>query len=342
MMQVLQYLLVVCISFFPLGANAKLPKVLENLNATVLVVAENKIKNPFDTIIQEDQKDKDRQTPIGLGTGVVISGNGIIITNHHVIEGAENIFVHVYSKTDTKKYPVKVIGVDAITDIAVLQITTLPLPKSISSVTWAEEITIAEIGDDIYTIGHPQGMGWTVSKGVIGHTERNVTSPWQTFIQHDSLIMPGNSGGGMFDEQGHLAGINTILIPSRDQTNTQAWSLSVTIEDVKWSFERIMKYGKPRRPALNVTVDYDDKLKQLSITPNSGSNAEKSGITGKNILLKVNNAEVTSYPELFKILKTKKDGDSITVETFANEKVSTYTFELENWNILGELEVKTD
>jgi len=338
MMRVLQYLLVVCISFLPLGANAKLPKIYENLNATVLIVAEKNKQDPFDTIIKPGSDDKKRETPVGLGTGVVISSDGIIITNHHVIENAGNIVLYVYSKTDTKKYQTKVIGIDRITDIAVLKITTFPLPESIAQITWSDEV---DIGDDIYTIGHPQGMVWTVSKGVIGHLERNITSPWQTFIQHDSLIMPGNSGGGMFDEQGHLAGINTILIPSADQTNTQAWSLSVNIEDVKWSFERIMKWGKPRRPALNVTIDYNEDTKELSVTPNKGSNAIKSCMKEESILLKVNNKDASTYPKLFEILKNKLDGDQVTMETKLDNKVYTCTFNLENWTVLSE-KSKTD
>jgi len=100
-----------------------------------------------------------------------------------------------------------------------------------------------------------------------------------------------------------------------------------------------MKWGKPRRPALNVTIDYNDDLKQLSVTPNKGSNAQKSGIPDNSVLLKVNNNPVSNYSDLFNILKSQKDGDNITVETLTNKKVSTHTFELENWEVL---EVKTD
>lgn len=339
MMQVLQYLLVVCISLVPLNVQAKLPKVVENLNATVLIVAEKNKTNPLDVIIDDPiGEDGPRTTPMGLGTGVVISGDGIIITNHHVIDEADLIFVYVYAEDDSKKYTAKVLGVDPITDIAVLKFADKELPKSIASITWSDGPIV---GDDIYSIGHPQGMAWTVSKGIIGNAKRFVTSPWQTMIQHDSLIMPGNSGGGLFDEEGHLVGINTIIVPSQDQTNTQAWSMGVTIADVKWSFERIMKYGKPRRPALNVTVDYNKEDNILFITPNSGSNAEKSGLKGKHQLLNVNGNKVSNYPDLFKLLKEKIDGDSITIETKVKDKIETYTFKLENWNVLDS-KVKTD
>src|SRR6056300_1080484 len=104
MMQVLQYLLVVCISLVPLTVQAKLPKIQDNLNATVLIVAEKNETNPLSIITENKEEDNDRQTPFGLGTGVVVSPDGIIITNHHVIEGDTKIFVYVYETEDTIKY----------------------------------------------------------------------------------------------------------------------------------------------------------------------------------------------------------------------------------------------
>ena len=339
MMQVLQYLLVICISLVPLSVNAKLPKVLENLNATVLIVAENKKRDPLDFLVEPTKDSEKKKAPTGMGTGVIISkSEGIIITNHHVIDRSSKIIVYVYSKDDTTKYNAKIIGVDEITDIAVLKITDFPLPDNITEVTWSNG---PEIGHDVYTIGHPQGMAWTVAKGIVGHTERYPASPWQTMIQHDSLIMPGNSGGGLFDESGHLVGINTLLLESRDKTNTQAWSLSVSIDDVRWSFSRIMKWGSPRRPAMNVALEYNEDTKELSVIPNKGSNAIKSCMKEESILLKVNNKDASTYPKLFEILKNKLDGDQVTMETKLDNKVYTCTFNLENWTVLSE-KSKTD
>lgn len=335
MMQVLQYLLVVCISLVPLTVQAKLPKVIDNLNATVLIVAEKNKNNALDQIIND--ADANRNTPIGLGTGVVIGGD-LIITNHHVIDGADVVNVYVYDENDTTKYKAKILGVDPITDIAVLKFKD-KLPKTITSVTWSDG---PKVGDDIYSIGHPQGMSWTVSKGIIGNPKRWPSTPWQTMIQHDSLIMPGNSGGGIFDEEGHLVGINTIIVQSQDKTNTQAWSLAVTLEDVKWSFERILKWGKPRRPALNVTVDFDEINNTLFITPNAGSNAELSGMIGKHQILKINGNVITNYEQLFQFLRGEIDGNKVTVKTKFNNKVNDYTFKLEEWGVLKEVESKVE
>lgn len=321
-MRVLQYLLVVCvISTVTISSSALagLTKITENLNATVLVIG----KKDGEVVT----KDK---IAVGMGSGVVISDEGHFVTNYHVIEDATSVFVLVYDENDKNEYPTEIIGVDKVMDIAVLKIVSDKMPK-FNRITWGDNPLP---GDDVYTIGHPQGMVWTVAKGIVGHEKRYATSPWQRLIQSDSLIMPGNSGGPMFDEKGNLIGINTLLVPSKDDMNTQAWSMSIHVEDVMWAVQRIFAYGDVRRPALNITVE--DGEGRLFITPNANSNIAKSGLNKKVKLLRADDLNILTYEHLFSVLKNHKDGDRLVIAVEEDGQEKEYSFRLESWSVLDQ------
>lgn len=322
MMRVLQYLLVVCvISTVTVSSTALagLTKITENLNATVLVIG----KKDGEVVT----KDK---IAVGMGSGVVISDEGHFVTNYHVIEDATSVFVLVYDENDKNEYPTEIIGVDKVMDIAVLKIVSDKMPK-FNRITWGDNPLP---GDDVYTIGHPQGMVWTVAKGIVGHEKRYASSPWQRLIQSDSLIMPGNSGGPMFDEKGNLIGINTLLVPSKDDMNTQAWSMSIHVEDVMWAVQRIFAYGDVRRPALNITVE--DGEGRLFITPNANSNIAKSGLNKKVKLLRADDLNIITYEHLFSVLKNHKDGDRLVIAVEEDGQEKEYSFRLESWSVLDQ------
>lgn len=321
-MRVLQYLLVVCvISTVTVSSTALagLTKITENLNATVLVIG----KKDGEVVT----KDK---IAVGMGSGVVISDEGHFVTNYHVIEDATSVFVLVYDENDKNEYPTEIIGVDKVMDIAVLKIVSDKMPK-FNRITWGDNPLP---GDDVYTIGHPQGMVWTVAKGIVGHEKRYASSPWQRLIQSDSLIMPGNSGGPMFDEKGNLIGINTLLVPSKDDMNTQAWSMSIHVEDVMWAVQRIFAYGDVRRPALNITVE--DGEGRLFITPNANSNIAKSGLNKKVKLLRADDLNIITYEHLFSVLKNHKDGDRLVIAVEEDGQEKEYSFRLESWSVLDQ------
>tara|TARA_Y100000114_G_scaffold38372_2_gene34085 strand:- start:3055 stop:3978 length:924 start_codon:yes stop_codon:yes gene_type:complete len=304
----------------------------ENLNATILVIGSN-----------PESEIKKSKTPTGVGTGVVFTSDGLFVTNWHVISTAKEIEIYVYNKDDNKKYKAEIIGVDKVMDIAVLKIKE-PLPKVMNHAIWGED---PAVGEEIYMIGHPQGMVWSVSKGIVSHKRRYIESPWQRMIQTDALLMPGNSGGPLFNEMGHVVGINTVIIPSQDRTNTQAWGMSVHVEDVLWSINRIMAYGKPRRPAMNVDAEYDDENDWVLINPKTNSNIFRSGLNGEAKVVDIDDNPVANFNDLYKFLKTKKDGDTVTITVEQNKVVKDYTFNLEPWGVHDnqdewESEVETD
>ena len=312
-------------------AFAELPKIKENLNATVMVIG-----------VDSADEIKPKNTT-GVGTGVVFTSDGLFVTNWHVIESAKDIEVYVYHKDDDTKYKAEIIGGDKVMDLAVLKIKE-PLPPIFDHADWGED---PDIGEDIYMIGHPQGLVWSVSKGIVSHKRRYVNSPWQRMIQTDALLMPGNSGGPLLDDIGQVIGINALIVPSQDRTNTQAWGMSIHVEDVKWSIDRIMAYGKPRRPALNVDASYNDEEKFVLINPKTNSNLQKAGLSGEAKVVTLNDTPIQNFADMYKFLKTKKDGDSVTITVEQQGVVKNYTFNLEVWGVLSnqeewDSEVETD
>ena len=159
--------------------------------------------------------------------------------------------------------------------------------------------------------------------------------------------MPGNSGGALFDNMGHIVGINSVIVPSQDGTNTQAWGMSIHIDDLKWSIDRIMSYGKPRRPALNIDASYNEEEKFVLINPKPNSNIFRAGLSGDAKVVDIDDNPIENFRDMYKFLKTKKDGDTVTITVEQKGVVKDYTFNLEVWGVLSnqkewESKVKTD
>jgi serine protease Do len=157
--------------------------------------------------------------------------------------------------------------------------------------------------------------------------------------------MPGNSGGPLFDEHGDLIGINTLMILSRDPTaKTQAWAMSIHLDDVRWVYDRILSYGRVRRPALNIEVDFDVDMKRVKIKASPESNLYVAGMTSESYILEIDGIQVQEYGDIFEYLKTKLDGEIaiVKVENVESGEVSTHTFELGDWESLSKKEEKQE
>ena len=346
MTRVQQCLLIVCVSFFTFCgwtsvANSSLPNIENNLHSTVLVATKNVTPRLDETTHNMAPVPAPDITNPGMGTGIIMTDKGHIITNYHVVEKGNTISVWMYEDETMTEYDATIVGFDKLSDIAVIKID-LPKDYNFKKVEWGRS---PEYGDDIYVIGHPQGMIWSVSKGVVSHPKRFVTSPWQTLIQSDALIMPGNSGGPLFDHHGDLVGINTLMILSRDPTaKTQAWAMSIHLDDVRWVYDRILSYGRVRRPALNIEVDFDVDMKRVKIKASPESNLYIAGMTSESYILEIDGIQVKEYGDIFEYLKTKLDGEMATVkvENVESGEVSTHTFELGDWESLSKKEEKQE
>ena len=339
MTQVQRYLLVVYVSLFVFvgasiqPAHSGLANIDNNLKSTVLVSIKN-VKPLLD-----ETTNNTAPVPMpesgGLGSGIIVSPQGHIITNYHVIEKGNTISVWMHDDKSMTEYEATIVGYDKLSDIAVIKID-LPEDYIFRYIEWGKE---PDFGDDIYVIGHPQGMIWSVSKGVVSNPKRFVSSPWQRLIQSDALIMPGNSGGPLFDNKGNLIGINTLMILSRDpNAKTQAWAMSIHVDDVRWVYDRIISYGEVRRPALNIEVDFDVDKKLVKIKASPDSNLYKAGMIEESYLSEIDGVKVQEYGDIFKYLKTKLDGDAVTVKvvTIESGEVLTLEFVLGSWKDMEE------
>ncbi len=192
-----------------------------------------------------------------LGSGVIVSGDGYIITNNHVIDGADKILI---SLNDSKKeYEATVVGADPKTDIALLKIEAENLP----AITLTDSDHI-EVGDFVIAIGNPFGVGQTVTSGIVSAIGRGNIGiiDYEDFIQTDASINPGNSGGALIDAEGRLIGINTAIL-SRTGGN-QGIGFAVPTNLMKSVMERILKHGRVVRGFLGVQIqDISSELAEV-------------------------------------------------------------------------------
>src|SRR5438876_3993355 len=202
----------------------------------------------------------------GLGSGVIVSKDGYILTNNHVVDGADEVKVTL--NVDSAEYTAKVIGRDPKTDIAVLKIDANGLPVA----TLGNSDAI-EVGDLVLAVGNPFGIGQTVTMGMVSATGRgNMGIDYEDFIQTDAAINPGNSGGALVDAEGRLIGINTAIL-SRTGGN-QGVGFAIPANLVRSVMDQIIDKGKVERGILGVRIqDADPKLARQFNVPENTSGA---------------------------------------------------------------------
>ena len=184
------------------------------------------------------------QAQVGLGSGVIVSPEGYLLTNHHVVENASDIEVQL---ADGRQTRARVVGSDSETDIAVLKIDLDRLP----AITLGD-VRALRVGDAVLAIGNPFNVGQTVTAGIVSALDRTQTgsSPFQNFIQTDAAINPGNSGGALVDDQGHLVGINTAIF-SRSGGNLGI-GFAVPVDTARQVMDALLRGGSVRRGWIGV------------------------------------------------------------------------------------------
>ncbi len=266
----------------------------------------------------------------GLGSGVIISGDGYILTNNHVIEGADSLTVML---SDDRRFTAKVIGSDQKTDIAVVKIEATSLP----SVTLADSDRL-RVGDIVFAVGNPLGVGETVTMGIVSAKGRNQLGlleegGYENFIQTDASINMGNSGGALVDAKGRLIGINCAIIsPSRGNIGI---GFAVPINLAASVMNSLVSTGTVTRGYLGIssqplTPDIADQLglaKETKgvivadITP--GSPAEKAGFKSSDVVLSVDGKPISSSEELRLIVAETTPNTKISLGVFRNGKPLT-------------------
>jgi serine protease DegS len=268
-----------------------------------------------------------RRLETSLGSGVIISAPGYILTNYHVIDGADAIQV---SLRDGRTASAKVIGSDPEADIAVLKINLQQLP--VIALGQSDRI---RVGDVALAIGNPFGVGQTVTMGIVSATGRNQLgiNTFENFIQTDAAINPGNSGGALIDANGNLIGINTAIFASRGGGN-QGIGFAIPTSLAQEVMEQIIKYGHPVRgwlgiEAQTITPELAQALKLketqgviiAGVVP--GGPAQKAGLRPGDILVSIDGEKIKDAHEALILISKRKPGTKVKLNILRDGKPMT-------------------
>jgi len=269
-----------------------------------------------------------------LGSGFIISKDGYILTNNHVIEKATEIRVRLLNKEEFKA---KVIGRDPKTDIALIKIKA---NHSLSAATLGDSDAL-RVGDWVIAIGNPFGLGHTVTVGIISAKERIIgAGPYDNFLQTDAAINPGNSGGPLVNLEGKVVGINTAIV-----AQAQGIGFAIPINMAKYILPQLKERGKVMRGWLGVMIQevtpeiaHALGLKEVKgalvadVTP--GSPADKADIRRGDVIIEYNGKKIEEMNELPRLVANTPVGKSVPIKIWRNGKIKQLTVKV------GELEEK--
>ena len=277
--------------------------------------------SPFEDMFKEYGTPQKRKTS-ALGSGFIIDAQGIVITNNHVIKGADDIVVRV---NGNKEFKAKVLGTDPLSDIAVLKINSEEKFKPVKFGNSDE----ARIGDWVIAIGNPFGLGGTVTSGIISARNRDLgMNRYEDFIQTDASINVGNSGGPLFDMNGNVIGINTAIL---GQSGSIGIGFAIPSNSAKKVIDQLIEFGETKRGWLGVRIQIVTKeiadVEKLdrprgalvaSVAENSPS--DKAGIKAGDIILEFDGVLINEMKELPKIVAQTKVGKNVEVKVWRNGK----------------------
>jgi len=293
--------------------------------------------SPFEDMFKEFGTPQERQST-ALGSGFIIDAKGIVVTNNHVIQDAEDIIVRV---NGDKEFTAKVIGADPLSDIAVLQLDT---KEKFIPVKFGNSDK-ARIGDWVIAIGNPFGLGGTVTSGIISARNRSIgLSRYEDFIQTDASINSGNSGGPLFDMNGDVIGINTAIL---GRSGSIGIGFSIPSNSAKIVIDQLIEFGETKRGWLGVRIqDVTKEIAEVekldkprgalvaSVAENSPS--DKAGVKAGDIILEFNGEKISEMKQLPIIVARTEVGKKVIVKIWRNKKEITKEI------TLGRLETSED
>lgn len=259
-----------------------------------------------------------------LGSGFVISSDGFIVTNNHVIDKADEITIEFI---DGRKLKAKLIGRDRKTDIAVLKVET---KKDIPFVTFGDS-DVSRVGDWVLAIGNPLGQGFTVTSGIISARNRSLSGAYDDFIQTDAAINRGNSGGPLFNMDGKVIGVNTAIISPNGGSIGLGFSMSSNV--VSKVVEQLKEFGETRRGWLGVGIQDIDKeladawglseVRGAAISSLYKGPAEKAGAKVGDVVLSFDGKEIKNVRELIRNVGEAKVGKAVEMVVYRAGKTLT-------------------
>ena len=278
----------------------------------------------------ENRIPRQQRVRSSLGSGVIVSPAGYILTNNHVINEADDIIVAL---ADQRETPAKVIGTDPETDLAVLKIEMTDLP----STDWADSKTI-KIGDIVLAIGNPFGLGQTVSQGIISATRRDLRlSTYEGFIQTDAAINVGNSGGALINTRGELVGISTALISS--DGGSEGLGFAIPSNLAKFVMTSIINNGRVIRGWMGIesTALSNELAEAFNLSIGSGilisgvtkdGPAQKVGLQRGDIILRINDMITYDARRVMNNVAKLKPGSKVTIVVLRDNKEMSFELEV--------------
>jgi serine protease Do len=289
-----------------------------------------------------------REAPVGSGSGVIISEDGYIVTNNHVIDDAEKIEITL---NDKRTYVAEVIGKDPTTDLALLKIRENNLPFA----TYGNSDNV-KVGEWVLAVGNPFNLTSTVTAGIISAKARNINiigndlskgiNPVESFLQTDAAVNPGNSGGALVNARGELIGINSAI--ASNTGSYTGYSFAIPVNMARKVVADLLEFGEVQRAYLGVSIrDIDAKLadeKNISdlkgvyiAGTTEGGAGEEAGVKEGDIITKVADVEVNNVPELQEQVSRYRPGDKINLTLKRNNQEKIMALVLKNRN--GTLDV---
>ena len=312
-------------------ANSSLPDLTfaasKSIDAVVHVKNTSIVKDSDSWALQFFYGDDSRKK-VGTGSGVIISPDGYITTNYHVIENSTEVIV---TTNDNREYEAEIIGVDEVTDIAVLKIDT---DSDLDYIFFGDSDSTL-IGEWVLAVGNPYNLNSTVTAGIISSKSRDLNEfdqKNQSFIQTDAAVNFGNSGGALVNIQGELIGINTLI-----QSMTGGYvgySFAVPSNTVRKIFEDILEYGDVQKGLLGVrgVALRSSYSKQLNLEETEGFyidviepgfGADISGLQKGDIIKSIDDVKINRFSDLSGYLSSKRPGDKVKVKYIRDEELIT-------------------
>ncbi len=263
----------------------------------------------------------------GLGTGFIISSDGYICTNHHVVARADNLTVRI----NEKEYPARIIGSDQLTDIALLKVNT---GEKLKPVHFGNSDDV-RIGDFVVAIGNPFGLDKTYTFGIVSATgRRHIDQLGNSHIQTDASINRGNSGGPLINIDGEVIGVNRVIYTKSG--GSIGIGFAISINTARKALVQLKKYGKIKRGYIGVQVAplHESIARKIGLNIKSGvyirslmkdGPAAKSGLKIKDVILEIDSMKIKNYRDLIKVISEKEIGRNVSIKIWRDRKNLMFT-----------------
>jgi len=300
----------------------------------------NQMQSPLDFFFGAPQGGGQERMQLGTGSGVIISSDGYIVTNNHVIDRAEEIVVSLNSGED---YKATIVGTDPTTDIALLKIADEVAELPYLSFSNSDNI---KVGEWVLAVGNPFNLTSTVTAGIVSAKARNIgiineRAAIESFIQTDAAVNPGNSGGALVNTRGELVGINSAI--STHTGSFEGYSFAVPSNLASKVVRDLKEYGTVQRAFIGVSIsDLNPRLAdELDVKVNAGvyigglsenGAAEEAGLEKGDIILAINSRNITKSSELQEIIGSKRPGEKISLKVLRDNIEREFEVTLRNVN----------